>query len=66
LQGQVSGGPNNTAGTVRLPGEMSQTIFPEGSAPSSFSRAEEEALTEGRIPLEYQEVIRNYFRGNNP
>jgi hypothetical protein len=66
LQGQVSAGPNNTAGTVRLPGEMSQTVFPEGSAPSSFSRAEEEALTEGRIPLEYQEVIRNYFRGNNP
>jgi hypothetical protein len=64
LQGQVNEGPNNTAGTVRLPGETSQTVFPEGSAPGSFSRAEEEALTEGRIPLEYQEVIRNYFRSN--
>jgi hypothetical protein len=62
LQGRVNEGPNNTAGTVRLPGETSQTVFPEGSSPGSFSRAEEEALTEGRIPLEYQEVIRNYFR----
>lgn len=64
LQGRVDEGLNNTAGTVRLPGETSQTVFPEGSAPGSFSRAEEEALTEGRIPLEYQEVIRNYFRSN--
>lgn len=62
LQGRVDEGLNNTAGTVRLPGETSQTVFPEGSSPGSFSRAEEEALTEGRIPLEYQEVIRNYFR----
>ncbi len=62
LPGQLSGGPNNIAGTVRLPGEAGQTVFPEGSAPGSFSRAEEEALSEGRIPLEYQEVIRNYFR----
>lgn len=62
LPGQLSEGPNNIAGTARLPGETSETVFPEGSAPSSFSRAEEEALTEGRIPLEYQEVIRNYFR----
>jgi hypothetical protein len=64
LEGEVSEGPNNAAGTVRLPGETEQTVFPEGSAPSSFNRADEEALTEGRIPLEYQEVIRNYFRGN--
>lgn len=62
LQGRVNEGLNNTAGTVRLPGETSQTVFPAGSSPGSFSRAEEEALTEGRIPLEYQEVIRNYFR----
>jgi hypothetical protein len=64
LQGRLDEGLNNTAGTVRLPGETSQTVFPEGSSPGSFSRAEEEALTEGRIPLEYQEVIRNYFRSN--
>jgi hypothetical protein len=63
LPGRVQGGANNIAGTVRLPGETSQTVFPQGSAPSSFSRAEEEALTEGRIPLEYQEIIRNYFQG---
>jgi hypothetical protein len=63
LPGQVGAGPNNVAGTARLPGETEQLSFPEGSAPTSFSRAEEEALTEGRIPLEYQEVIRNYFRG---
>jgi hypothetical protein len=61
LPGQLSEGPNNVAGTARLPGETEEIIFPEGSAPGSFSRAEEEALTEGRIPLEYQEVIRNYF-----
>jgi hypothetical protein len=62
LPGQISEGPNNVAGTARLPGETEEVVFPEGSAPGSFSRAEEEALTEGRIPLEYQEVIRNYFR----
>jgi hypothetical protein len=61
LPGQMSQGPTNTAGTARLPGETGETVFPEGNAPGSFSRAEEEALTEGRIPLEYQEVIRNYF-----
>jgi hypothetical protein len=66
LPGQLSEGTNNIAGTVRLPGETGQTVFPEGSAPGSFNRAEEEALTEGRIPLEYQEVIRNYFRSSNP
>jgi hypothetical protein len=63
LPGQVGEGPNNIAGTARLPGETEELVFPQGSAPGSFSRAEEEALTEGRIPLEYQEVIRNYFRG---
>ncbi|MGL4609555.1 MAG: hypothetical protein ACRCYY_07695 [Trueperaceae bacterium] len=63
LEGQVTESASNTAGTVRLPGESEGTAFPETNAPSTFSRAEEEALTEGRIPLEYQEVIRNYFRG---
>jgi hypothetical protein len=61
LPGQLSEGPNNVAGTARLPGETEETVFPEGNTPGSFSRAQEEALTEGRIPLEYQEVIRNYF-----
>jgi hypothetical protein len=63
LPGQLSEGTTNIAGTARLPGETNETVFPKGSAPGSFSRAEEEALTEGRIPLEYQEVIRNYFGG---
>jgi len=28
----------------------------------SYRRAAEQALTDGDIPLEYQDVIRNYFR----
>jgi hypothetical protein len=28
----------------------------------SYRRAAEQALTEGDVPLEYQEVIRRYFR----
>jgi hypothetical protein len=27
-----------------------------------FERAVEQALTEGRIPVEFQEILRNYFR----
>jgi hypothetical protein len=27
-----------------------------------YRRAVEEAVTDGQVPLEYQEIIRNYFR----
>lgn len=62
LQGRLNNGPSNLAGTVRLPGTQ-QTAAPSGGSTSAgFSRAEERAITEGRIPVEYQDIIRNYFR----
>ena len=62
LQGRLNGGPSNVAGTVRLQGTPPTSQLPEGGAPGGFSRAEERAITEGRIPVEYQDIIRNYFR----
>lgn len=62
LEGQLDQGQSNLAGTVRLPGDSDQEAGNFGSAASGFQRAEEQAVTEGSIPIEYQEIIRNYFR----
>lgn len=62
LQGQLQQGASNLAGTVRLPGASDQEIASFGPAAEGFQRAEEQAVTEGRIPIEYQEIIKNYFR----
>jgi hypothetical protein len=62
LEGSLSRGDSNLAGTVRLPGSSEQEAGNFGVTPSGFQRAEEQAVTEGRIPIEYQEIVKNYFR----
>jgi hypothetical protein len=61
LPGRLGRGPQNTGGAVRLPGS-DRVEIPLGSAPGSFGSAVEKAVTEGDIPVDYQEIIRNYFR----
>ncbi len=58
----LGAGPETPIGGVALPGAEGEQAFPEGAAGASFRRAVEEALTEGEVPVSYQEVIRNYFR----
>lgn len=36
--------------------------LPQGGSPESYTRAAEEAISEGRLPLEYQDIVREYFR----
>ncbi len=62
LQGELSQGESNLAGTVRLPGASQESFDPSQLSATDFQRAQEQAVTEGRIPIEYQEIIRNYFR----
>lgn len=61
VQGQLDEGPSSLGGTVRLPGSDEDGASVTGS-PGSFNQAEEQAITEGRIPVEYQDIVRNYFR----
>jgi len=62
IRGRLDDGPSNLAGTVRLPGTVDGSQETGGAAASTFNQTEEQAITEGRIPVEYQEIIRNYFR----
>ena len=61
LPGVLQPGPENPAGTVRLPGDT-EVFLPPGRSVTEYRTAAEEALTEGDLPLAYQEVIRRYFR----
>lgn len=61
LQGVLEDGPESPAGTVRLPGE-DEVDLPAGTSYAPYRTAAEDALTEGDIPLSYQEIIRRYFR----
>lgn len=62
LPGTLGDGPRAQGGEIRLPGSAEGAQGPAGSSPEAFERAVERALTEGRIPVEYQEILRNYFR----
>jgi hypothetical protein len=62
LQGQLGLGPTNLAGTIRLPGSSDETASTFPAVNPNFQPSSEQALTEGRIPVEYQEIIRNYFK----
>jgi hypothetical protein len=56
-------GPEQAIGGVQLPGVAPDgEVFPTGPAGSGYRRAVEQALSEGEVPVPYQEVIRNYFR----
>lgn len=61
VPGDLRSGPMSMGGAAQLPGEGAQAL-PSGRSPESYRQEAERAVNEGRIPLEYQEVIRNYFR----
>ena len=61
LRGELGHGPTSQGGTIQLPGG-DEVELPPGRTPESYAREVESAVTEGRVPLEYQEIIRNYFR----
>jgi len=61
LEGQIRSDETTIAGEVRLPGS-DQIDVPDGASTQEFDRAVERAIAEGRIPVEYQEILKNYFR----
>lgn len=61
LSGVLQDGPETVAGSVRIPGS-DDVDLPPGTDLAPYRSAAEEALTEGDLPLDYQEIIRRYFR----
>ncbi len=61
LGGRRQEGASTLSGALQLPGADPGTR-PTGEAAGDFDRSVERAITEGRIPVEYQEMLRNYFR----
>ena len=61
LPGILGPGPETVGGRVRLPGRDSD-IAPTAVGAERFERAVEQAVTDGSVPVPYQEIIRNYFR----
>ncbi len=61
LPGLLRPGPETLGGRVRLPGRDSELTL-EGGDAARFERAAEQAVTDGSVPVTYQEIIRNYFR----
>lgn len=61
LPGVLRDGPETVAGSVRLPGSTDVEL-PPGASYAPYQSAAEEALSEGDLPLDYQEIIRRYFR----
>lgn len=61
LEGTLLSDRFNLGGDVRLPG-FTDVELPPGASPSGYGRAVERSLSGGTVPLEYQEVIRGYFR----
>jgi len=54
-------GPTTAGGEALQQGQAPGTL-PRTGTPESYRRAAEEVIREGRIPLEYQEIVRDYFR----
>lgn len=48
-------------GEVLQPG-TENFVLPSSREPAEYARAAEEAIREGRLPLEYQDIVREYFR----
>lgn len=61
VEGRLGDGPENPGGSVLLPGEEEIDVPPELRS-QEYRRRVEEAVIDGQVPLEYQEIIRNYFR----
>ena len=60
VTGSRRDGPLSFAGETLRQGDAPDTLPQNGSA--AYRRAAEEVIREGRIPLEYQEIVRDYFR----
>jgi hypothetical protein len=58
----IGPGPETPVGGVQLPGSEGDGVLPSGAAGAAYQRAVEEALTDGDVPVPYQEVIRRYFQ----
>ncbi len=61
LPGVLRDGPETVAGSVRIPGS-DEVELPPGRSHDAYQAAAEEAISEGDLPLDYQEIIRRYFR----
>ncbi len=61
LNGAREDGPVSFSGKALRQGDAPDTLPQTGSA-QGYRQAAEEVIREGRIPLAYQEVIRDYFR----
>ncbi len=61
LEGQRGAGATNAAGETLAPGSDVVDI-PNAQTNAEYERAAEEAINEGRIPVEYQDILRDYFR----
>lgn len=57
---RTEGDPNLRAETLQQ-GDVPDAL-PRTGGPESYRRAAEEVIREGRIPLEYQQIVRDYFR----
>ena len=61
LPGMLLPGEETPGGRVRMPGRDDGHV-PEGRSVERYERAVEQAVTDGTVPVPYQEIIRNYFR----
>lgn len=57
---RTEGVPNLRAETLQQ-GDAPDAL-PQAGGPEGYRRAAEEVIREGRIPLEYQQLVRDYFR----
>ena len=61
IAGVRGDGPTTAGGEALQQGQAPDTL-PRTDTPESYRRAAEEVIREGRIPLVYQELVRDYFR----
>jgi hypothetical protein len=61
ITGIRGAGPTTFGGEALQQGQAPETL-PETGDAGAYRRAAEEVIREGRIPLEYQEIVRDYFR----
>ena len=61
IEGVPSQGRNNRGGPTEVHGEKNSVTLSDWLE-IDYHQTTEKAITEGRIPVDYQEIIRNYFR----
>lgn len=62
LEGERGKGPSALARGATLEQGQVPDALPGGNNAQSYRRAAEEVIREGRIPIEYQNIVRDYFR----